>query len=486
MYLLSLHLQIQAKMEKSKLYSIIESFDKYEQNRCRKYIQSPYFNKSAQLVDLFDLLVKHINKKTQKAINKQLFWKKMHAERIYDDVRFRKYTSDLLKLIEGFISQQVYEENTLHQAEYLMKAVERRRLSKLYSSTVRGARQVLEKQEYRPAQYYYHQYKIERSYFELVELDRQERTNYEAIVSNLDQFYFAEKLGLYCGSLTRRRDTAHDYEMSFTNQIFDYINSVNIKDFAPIVQIYYQVYLVFTYQEDTSYYFQYKNLLKEYSNIVTERETYQLFTYAQNYCAFRLNEGKVEFLNELFELYQTMIEREIIFEKGRLSPWDFKNIVVIASRVGQFEWAKSFIDDYAIRLPEDFRENAVSFNLARLYFDQKKYDAVIDLLRTIEYDDISYNLESKTMLLITYFETDEIDALYFLLESFRTYLNRHKEIPEQRRTYYKNLLRFTKKLSKIMPRDQKAIDKIKTEIAETAGFNVRWLNEKIAALEKGR
>lgn len=473
-------------MEKSKLYFIIESFDKYDQNRCRKYIQSPYFNKSVQLTELFDLVVKHINKKSKKPLDKQYLWKKMHADRNYDDVRFRKYTSDLLKLIEGFIAQQVYEDTTLNQAQYLIKAVELRQLEKLYSGIVRNAKQLLEKQTFRPAQYYYHQYKIERNYLDLVGFDRQERTNYEAIVSSLDQFYFAEKLGLYCDSLVRRQDTAHDYKMSFTSQIFEHLGSADIAEFAPIVQIYYQVYLTFTYPEQVDNYHKFKSLLDEHAAFITARETYQLFTYAQNFCAFRLNEGKIEFLNELFELYQTMIRREIIFEKGRLSPWDFKNIIVIASRVGEFEWAKSFIDDYAERLPEDFRDNAVSFNLARLYFDQKKYDEVIKLLRTIEYDDISYNLESKTMLLITYFETDEIDALYFLLESFRTYLNRHKEIPEQRRNYYKNLIRFTKKLSKIIPRDQKAIDKIKADIEATASFNVRWLNEKIAELEKKR
>ena len=91
-------------MEKGKLYSILESFDKYEQNRCRKYIESPYFNRSEQLVVLFDLLIKHTNKKTNSLLDKAVLWKKIHPKRSYDDVRFRKYASDLLKLVEGFIS----------------------------------------------------------------------------------------------------------------------------------------------------------------------------------------------------------------------------------------------------------------------------------------------------------------------------------------------------------------------------------------------
>ncbi len=473
-------------MEKSKLYSILESFDKYEQNRCRKYIESPYFNRSEQLVLLFNLLIKHSNRKVEKALDKAALWEKIHPKRKLDDVRFRKYTSDLLKLVEGFIAQQIYEGNALNQASNLIKAVGNRKLNKLYGSTVRTARQLSTKQQERPAAYYFNQYKIERNYFELVELDRKERINYDEIISNLDQFYLAEKLVLYCGILTRQSQAAHSYNLGFHDPILEYLSSSNIEEFAPIVQVYYQIYLAYTYPNEANNYFKLKKLLDEHADLFTDREAYELYIYAQNYCAFRLNEGKVEFLEELFQLYQTMVSKGIIFEEGQLSPWDFKNIIVIASRVGQYDWARDFIDTYAARLPDDFRENAVTFNRARLHFEQKQYDDVIDLLRTIEYDDISYNLESKTMLLITYFETDEIEPLYSLLESFRTYLNRHKEIPQQRRAYYKNLIRFTKKLTKIIPRDQKSIDKLKTEITETKGFNVRWLNEKIAALESGR
>ena len=45
-------------MYNSKLFAILEQFDKYEQNRCRKYIQSPYFNRSEQLEQLYERLLK--------------------------------------------------------------------------------------------------------------------------------------------------------------------------------------------------------------------------------------------------------------------------------------------------------------------------------------------------------------------------------------------------------------------------------------------
>ena len=105
-------------------------------------------------------------------------------------------------------------------------------------------------------------------------------------------------------------------------------------------------------------------------------------------------------------------------------------------------------------------------------------------MSNVEYEDVSYNLVSKSMLIATYFEMDEQEPLYSLFESFRVYLNRHNSIPDHRRKNYKNLIKFTKKLTKIMPGDQKAIGKIKEEVASSKNIaSVNWLKEKIAELE---
>ena len=180
-----------------------------------------------------------------------------------------------------------------------------------------------------------------------------------------------------------------------------------------------------------------------------------------------------------------MINKGIIFAEGELSPWYFKNIVVVALRLGRYDWTENFIKDYSHKLPESFRSNAITYNLAQVYFHQKQHGKVIEQLRNVEYEDVAYNLGSKAMLISTYYETDEVEPLYSLLESFRAYLNRHKhDIPQNRRQNYINLIRFTKKLLRILPGDNKSIDKLKTEISATKNITgASWLKEKIAELE---
>ena len=85
---------------------------------------------------------------------------------------------------------------------------------------------------------------------------------------------------------------------------------------------------------------------------------------------------------------------------------------------------------------------------------------------------------------MTYYEVGEIDPLYNLLESFRVYLNRNKEIPSARKTNFKNLIKFTKKLISLPPSGNKIIKALKAEVESTKNISSRdWLLEKIAELE---
>ena len=45
--------------------------------------------------------------------------------------------------------------------------------------------------------------------------------------------------------------------------------------------------------------------------------------------------------------------------------------------LGKLEWAENFVEDFKNHLPADSRQNTYTFNLARVYRFQKKYDEAI-------------------------------------------------------------------------------------------------------------
>jgi len=474
-------------MQNSKLYSILENLNKYEQNRLKKFLISPYFNRNEALILIFDILTEHINTKKGDEIQKEEIWNQVYSETSYDDVLFRKNCSDLLKLVESFLAQQVYEENPIHQATYLIEAVGRRKTERLFNSTMKTARRLSQQQPFRTAGFYLAQYQVEKNFYDLMELehDRTAKRNVEEILNNLDRFFLAEKLRYSCSVLSQQSLVSHEYKLLFLDEIASHIENHKFEDVPPIA-VYYQIYLTYVDPENTVHYFKLMELLNRYGDLFPRNEAEFIYTTALNYCIKKLNQGSRQFLEEYFNVFVILLEKGLLLTDGELSPWHFRNIIVIALRLDKHEWTEAFIENHKKFLPESMRENAVTFNLAMLYFYQKNYTKVIELLRTVEYEDLSYNLNSKSMLLQTYYELDDIEPLYSLMDSFRTYLNRHKNFSASKRIHYTNLIKFTKQLTKIMPGDTKAIEKLKKEVeeAEPKGIaSINWLKEKIAELE---
>jgi hypothetical protein len=373
-------------MQNSKLYSILGYFNRYEQNKLRKFLISPYFNKNQALVQIFELLVKHINAQKPTGLEKEEIWKIIYPESSYDDVLFRKNSSDLLKLIERYLAQQVYEANPIHQATYLIEAIGNRKMERLNNTAMNSARRLSNQQLFRTADYYLHQYHIEKNYYELREHehDRTARWNVEEILNNLDRFFLAEKLRYFCSVLSQQFLVSHEYKLLFIDEIISHIETFGYQDVPPIA-VYYQIYLTQKDAENTEHYFKLNGLLEKYGDLFPRNEAEFIYQAALNYCIIKLNQGSHQFLEEYFNLFEILLKKELLLIDGELSPWHFRNIVVIALRLGKTDWTENFIFQYKRFIPEAMRENAVSYNLAQLYFSQKKFDKVIELLRTVEY-----------------------------------------------------------------------------------------------------
>ena len=77
----------------------------------------------------------------------------------------------------------------------------------------------------------------------------------------------------------------------------------------------------------------------------------------------------------------------------------------------------------------------------------------------------------------------------FYIESFRVYLGRKrksKELNDARQQRYLRFLSMVKKLTKIIPGDEKAITKIENDLAKEKQqglVGAKWLSEKIEELK---
>jgi hypothetical protein len=471
-------------MREGKLYQAIIQLNGHELNRLHRFILSPYFNRNDATINLFEWIKEDLKQDKKEEPSKERLWKICFGPtEKFDDGRMRKLQSDLLRLVEEFYAQEVFEANPIHKAKYLLEAIYNKRLKEIQLGALKTANRFAEDQTLKPASYYYYKYEIEQSTFTLnrFQTGRSLKSNIEEIAKNLDRFYLAEKLRYYCTILDHQNLAEIDYKMLFIDEIIEHVKSNDYSDTPPII-IYHQILLSYKEPHERKHFDQIKLLITKHIHLFPEIEVAEILDSALNYCIKRMNLGHSEFVQEAFNLYQEWLPRGLLLVQGKLTPFHFKNIVTAGLRLNEFDWVEKFIHEYSLYMDESHRYNAITFNLAQLYFYKKEYNKVIQQLSRVEYDDITYNLNSKTLLMASYYELDEIEALGSLLDAFRVYLSRNKDIPATRRKHYLNTISIVRKLSKIISGDTKQIEKLTAEVENTQGVvSKNWILEKLAA-----
>jgi len=467
-----------------KVIDIIKSLSKYEMNRFIKYVKSPFYNENETLVELLLFYTAEVKKYGKVDYSKQEIWASIFPYKSYDDRKFRRFNSDLSKLGEGFLAHKVYHENPIKQATDLLNIINRRNIDKLRYTTHKNAINHQKKWTLRNAEYYYHQYLLETEYH--VILESQSRTNHNIVpaIQNLDYFYLGEKLRLYCTLLNYKNVVASEEKLLFIDEILAHLDKANY-DEIPAVSVYYQVLKTLNDKDNEQHYFDLRDTLSKHASKFPDEEARNLYILAQNYCIKKINSGNSSFLNELLTLYKKLLETKLIFQEEILSPWTFKNVITIALRVGELDWAKQFIEGNYEKIPEEFRDNAYNYNLAKYHFYLKNYDNVIGLLNNVTYQGVFYLLDAKSLLIKTYYETKEEQALISLFDSFKVLLNRKKMVSPFYRKIYKNLIKYTKKLVNHRNGNSTKLVDIENQLnTEKEVADLTWLQEKIQELKK--
>lgn len=489
-------------MQNSKLFELFRSLSFKEVKKFDKYICSPFFNEDEVLVSLTHFLTHTpLGNEDDEDLKVRAF-QFMYSGNIYDDLKMRHTMADLLRHLETFLTFSVNGEERLPEKIKLMETYRERGLYKHFVGTLRHAESIQNKNPYRDAAYFYHQFNLEneKNQYLAVRYERTKELDLKAAADNLDTFYLISKLKTCCEMLNYRNIVDIDSEILLLDEILNYIRD-NEEEAEPAIEIYYKILMTLNVhvqdqaQEGTDElepeleqdrnYNDLKQLLEKHASKFSQEEARDMYAYAQNYCIKKINKGESAYLYEIFYLYKDVLEKEIIFENKLLSPWDYKNIVTAGLRIEEFEWVQKFIHKYKESIAESFRSNAFTYNLAKYYFATKAHDKVLGLLQEVEYEDVFYGLDSRTMLMKTYFEVGEIISLDYLLDSFRIYLRRNKLISETHRKNYLNLIKFTKKLAKLKGAEKWKIVRFKKELERTEQIaDVDWLMEQLRVVEK--
>ncbi len=479
-------------MKKSKLFAIFQSLTAAEHRQLKKFTRSPFFNKKEEVIALCDYLIKNAPKNpseidawADKKMDKQVVFQKIfRKQNAYDDLKMRHLMSDTFKLLTTFIAYLNYSQTA--EPFHLLSAYRTRQLNKHFETTL----DVLQKKQNNllaDDTFFYQQYFLasEKNHFLEKQHQRHIEPNLQQLSDHLDEFYLAKKLKCYCSMLSYQNLFSVDYQLDLVDELNNYL-AKNWQKYPTIIGIYYHALLTLLEPQEAKHFQQLKDLLQEKHQQIALSELQDMFVLARNYCIKRLNRGDTIYLKELFELYQTELERGSILENGFLPALIYKNIAAVSINLQEYDWTEGFLEEYKNKIPLKYQENTYCYCLAQWYFVKKQYEEVVPLLQQIEYKELFLSLDARRLLLKTYYELDEEESLFSLIDSFRIFLRRKDHMTYHRNSYL-NLLKFVqqlKKLGKHTPNLQAQLQQIQEQITQTKELvDKRWLLEKVE--EKG-
>lgn len=472
-------------MHTSKLIALLRQFSAKQQREFRDFLDSPFFNKNEDLIRLFERIMRFGPRFVNKRLSKEALWEFLYPGETFSSKQLSYLSSDLQSLAEQYLSVAGFLQEPVRPAIHALDTLSEWELGKHFQAVMRQAEKKRELLPYRDSSYYFDRFQMASAanlFFDKGKKRRYDQNLQEA-VNNLDQYYLILKLKYSCEILNRRNVVAAEYELSFLPEILQVLAENPYPD-TPAIDLYHTILLSLMEPENPAHFRRLRSRLLQKADLFPLLELRDMYAYAQNYCARKINTGQMGYLPELFDLYKFGLQQRIFFTEKHLSHSTYKNIMAVALRLGEFPWALEFAESYRDQLAAEFRETAYAYNRANYHFVRGEFRKALRLLQQVEFNDVYYSLDTRAMMLKIYYELNEPEALDSLTISFEAYLKRNKLVSETMRRTYRNLNRFVKKLERLLPGDQKRIQALKSEIAESrAVADKTWLTEKLKELE---
>lgn len=475
-------------MNDTKVYRVLESFSQVQLNRFSKFIQSPYFNSNERITKLFFEIKSSFNGKLFN--KKEHVWKKLDTNIPFSEQKWRKLLSDLLTLVEQFLIQENLSKKKLLLDNLLLEEIRDQKIESLFSKSMTNSSKSFERRAEESSEYYFQKYSLLKNFYEISALKTSKARKKQSdsakeiieLSKTLDIFYAIEKLRLGKDLLTWRRMYKSEIDLKHFEHVLELIHKFEY-DKVPAVNLYYLIFKVLSDSENKSDFVELQGLVDENFDQFSFEVRREFFIAGISYFVGKINKGEKEFIPIGLKFYSLAIDNEVLLVNGELSPSFFRGVIGMAVRNGYLEYAEEFVNTKSKLLNIKSRENAIHFSWANIYFYKKDFNKVIEHINLLDFDDVWYNINSKAMLIATYYEIQENIALESLLTSYNAFIRREKSLVESRRKGYLNFIKIVRKLDKLYNPNKQKLNSIKEEILTTNPIvSKAWCIEKIDEL----
>jgi hypothetical protein len=450
-------------MQKNLLWETLSAFSKTELRDFDRFVRSPYFNQKAACTLLFEHLYTCLREK--QVPEPTGAFAAVWPEDGYNDQKMRLLNSDLLRLTEEFQTAQVVLAQQNRRAIALSAQYRQRNLAKHHRIALREARQALSAYTWRNAEYFDELGELEMEQYRFAaSVKRFEEFNLQEISDLMDVAFIARKLRHACFTLSHQAVFKKQYHLGMLESVLQHIEreAATLLHY-PAVALYYHACRFLAGQNGELHFEQFRLLLTETAHLFPEDEIRALYLLAINFGVKKSNEYGQAWLRATFELYKEGLARRLLLENGFLSRFAYNNIVGIAMRLGEADWAESFLLTYKPLLERRYREASFSLNSARVAYMRQRYGLALQYLQNADYKDFINSMNAKILQMKIYYETDEVELLISHLDSLQNYIRRQGPVGYHRENYLR-IVRYVRQLVRTAPATRKSLSQLEQKI----------------------
>jgi len=488
-------MKINKELSNYNLLKILKSFSKEEILEFEKFVSSPIYNSQGTLIRLYGELKKFYPDFSNKELSKEKLFEKVNPGKEFNDVIFRKYMSNLLKLAERYL---IFLENNTKpekQAVNLLDQFDKRNLTGFYDRLlVQTEKSETDEKLISNESFYYKHLRKE------IKVIHNVRTNKLHLMKpdlKKSHVYLLMHVLLSCTAynnmmLVNRKSFKEADDNNFFGiffKSFDIINYLRIQDCL---------------EEEEKWFVElcnYDNLLmgEPYDplNLMKMNEylirliphfnknlLYTFFSHLNIFYLLNISKGADDLKRKLFDNYKLMISSGLYSDGERefINFSEYKTILYSALRIKEFEWCEEFIEKFRNFHNPGNRDNIINYSKACLKFETGDFESSMNFLSGLNADNVMLQLDKNILHLLIYYELNYFDSAFSLVDSFRHFLKDNKILSKEVIDNHCNFMGYYKTILRLK---QNTVNSLDFEYLKKEIFcheNVRrkeWLLEKI-------
>ncbi|MEM6631662.1 MAG: hypothetical protein AAF694_18440 [Bacteroidota bacterium] len=472
------------KINKNKLFDLLDALSPQEHKSFRKWIEYRHSKNRGVVLKLYETC----KKKDQR--DKEFIWNMLFPDKPINDLRFRKVLTVLTRDIEDFmVSNHVLKKSKFYKY-FLIREFKTRGLFHQFILAIERFRNFfphpssnLTDQKKRKVDGFDHltHYLIEEENQEYLiqHNQRNERRREPALNQALTDWIILEKLKLAVVNINLKIAQGQTFQSFLTDEIIEAVEE-NKATLNPLSCMWYQLYKLLSSSEEDLYYETFESLAK-HEDYFCNADLTNFFTVLLNHrSVLAIKHNSQMLYQDVYDLYKWGLERKLLHVNGFLKTRQYKNIITLMLKLDDYKKAQFYLEYLKDELPSTEREDAYFYNQTVLFFEKKEFEQVKSRLQQYEFSNVYFRVSGKFLLFKALYELGERDYLEAQLHALRQFIRTQNSFSTLHSTIYKNTARLFERLVKAdslkkLVNLQEAIQDTPTLIHKT------WLQEKVAS-----